>query len=711
MRHLFANKNQYSWYTSPLLFAFLFTLLYIIFTPDLFNPYKIDYRLMPKERSSYNYYANLNGDEFNESISFNKEYRTGRYYLEVNRNRVYVKETHSIGIMESYITDYDNDSNKELYFCTQTQDSLFLNVFDYKTKRISYSYLGKLFSTTRSSRLLKFITAYDYNNDGYKEIYLFVNGKFSDNLRCIIRCDIKNNRVKKSKRINSLIVSTDLQHNGNDINIIYSTWGLRKSPGFSSDDDSSYVAAKLSCLDDNLNDVFPKKTYEGENKAVACMNVVADGKNYIWTFIDCVNPNTKKYINKTLIEVFDDKGNKKWARFIPYDVFLLKKAFFVLYDKNKEPSIYITLRQGGLLKLNKKVELVKRINIKGLKTPMLGFKGDIDGDGSLEMFFHDNFRKKNVLVKRNFSMIVPFDRPKPYDKLETVALVGNVRFRQHNSIGHNYIKGAGENLYLESKYLSIYLNYYRDKNHWYNYLYLFLFFVFTYISVWIIRYLVTRNLQEKYKVRNRIAELQFQNVSNQMSPHFTMNAMNSIGSLIFKGDKLLAYDYLSKLAKLMKMSLLDASKSTRSIDEEINFVKAYLDLQKLRFRDKFDYVLDYKDCSVGRIQLMPFIVQTFVENAIKHGIKDLSEKGVLKILVNKGEKGVDIIIADNGIGRKAAMLNRTTPSTGKGVSLVKEYMKILNKKDDRNMSINIVDIYEEDKAAGTRVEIFIDFVS
>ena len=159
----------------------------------------------------------------------------------------------------------------------------------------------------------------------------------------------------------------------------------------------------------------------------------------------------------------------------------------------------------------------------------------------------------------------------------------------------------------------------------------------------------------------------------------------------------------------MKMSLLDASKSTRTLGEEMAFVKAYLELQKLRFKDKFDFSIDFKDDSLGKLNLMPFMVQTFVENAIKHGISGISNTGVLKVLVEAKDNGVLISVKDNGVGRKAAMLNKRMVSTGQGVKLVKEYMDILNKKDNRSMKIDIIDLYENDKPTGTLVEIFIDY--
>lgn len=706
MKIFLANDGQFKWYTSPLLFAFIFSIILVMLYPSIFNSYIVDSRILPKASAPHNHYSNLDNNEYNESISFDVNINNN-YVLKINNKKYPLRKNYSAKLKKIYTVDYNDDGYKEIYFCTLHRDSLFISSFDLKNKSFSYKYVGLLNETKKTRKAVFFLSAFDYNNDSYKEIYFCVNGQMGTTFRSIIRYDIKNSKFKRSDYIPSPIIDAFALKKDGKLRFAYSTWGLRKIPK-PIDGSINYEKAQFGILDENLEPLFNPIRYQGINKLIGCMKVKTGGVYFIWLFIDSSQANAELSKNRTLVEIYTLDGKLKNSAFINYDVFLLKNAYFSLGNSINE-NAYITLRSGGLLKMNSSLKHSKRIKINKIDNPMLAYSGDIDGDGSVELLFHDNSRKNNVIVKDNFTKPVYFVRPEPFDLVQSVSLIGNIRSSKHNSIGHYYSSKMEENLYFESKFLSLFLRYYSDPKHWYKYVYLSIFFVFVYLSVLFIRYLVAKSIKEKYEIRNRIAELRFKNVSNQMSPHFTMNAMNSIASLIFKEDKYKAYDFLSKLAKLMKMSLLDASKSTRTLGEEMAFVKAYLELQKLRFKDRFDFIIDFNDDSLSKLNLMPFMVQTFVENAIKHGISGLSSSGVIKVSVKSKDNGVLIAVEDNGVGRRAAILNKRIVSTGQGIKLVKEYMDILNKKDNRNMKIDIVDLYKDDKPAGTLVEIFIDY--
>jgi len=708
MKKLLKSKIKFSWYTSPLLFAVVLTLLLGLINKSAFNPYRIDLRLLPKQRDTYNVFVNVNKDKFKESISFGLYENTNLYYVGINKDKVFLKDDYKVSFSCSHISDIDSDGNKEIFFFSNHQDSLFLNTLNIPKREISYKYVGNRRVAQKNFRVAGFIGESDSNNDGYNEVYFYINGKYKEDVRNIFRYDSYNDKLIRSERYDSVIVNSFVHKDGSDFDIVYSTWGFKKSKDYTNNDTLSYIKAGLYILDKDLKRKIHPILYKGENKAVGCIGISRGNKDYFLTFVDCMKNN--KHTHKTLVECFDYSGNKIKSVFIDYDLFILKKGYFTI-NKGDNSYLYLSLKQGGLLKLNSDLQVLRKIQIDKIKTPILAYKGDIDGDGSKELFFHNNSTKYNVIVKEDFSKPVYFVRPKPFDILERVYVINNLQSNKHNSIGHSYSKVRHENLYLESKYITIYLKYYKAKDYWKTYLYSLIVFFSILFLVWLIRFLVARSLQNKYEVMNRIAELRYQNVSNQMSPHFTMNAMNSIASLIFKEDKEKAYDFLSKLAKLMKMSLLDSSKSTRTLKSEFEFVKAYLDLQKLRFKNKFSYTIEMDSCVADNLLIMPFIVQTFVENAIKHGLKDLEAGGKVSVTTETKSDGVSIFIEDNGIGRKAAALNkRFTESTGKGVSLAKEYIDIMNKKDNRKMSINIEDLYEDNKAAGTRVSIFIDFI-
>src|SRR6056297_2245988 len=118
---------------------------------------------------------------------------------------------------------------------------------------------------------------------------------------------------------------------------------------------------------------------------------------------------------------------------------------------------------------------------------------------------------------------------------------------------------------------------------------LFTIYLLSVLFVYLIQKLQRKQFEKKQEREKRIAELQLQNLKNQLDPHFTFNAMNSIGLHIYEEDKEKAYDQFVRFARLIRSSLLSSDKIFRSLEEELQFTEDYLEFQKERFGDKFDY--------------------------------------------------------------------------------------------------------------------------
>jgi sensor histidine kinase YesM len=216
----------------------------------------------------------------------------------------------------------------------------------------------------------------------------------------------------------------------------------------------------------------------------------------------------------------------------------------------------------------------------------------------------------------------------------------------------------------------------------------------------------TIQVVQKESLNRRLVTLQLQGIKSQLDPHFTFNTMNSIASLIYLEDRHLAYDYMNKFTQLLRGLINDADRIYRSLGEELDFVTTYLDLEKLRFGEKFNYeIFVGKDVS-QREQVPKLVLQTFAENAIKHGIMSLTEGGILKIRAEKEEDYLKLSVEDNGIGRAKAA--GRSSSTGKGLKLAGEFYDILNQINKRPIKHNIIDLYNNaGESAGTRVEVLV----
>jgi len=177
-----------------------------------------------------------------------------------------------------------------------------------------------------------------------------------------------------------------------------------------------------------------------------------------------------------------------------------------------------------------------------------------------------------------------------------------------------------------------------------------------------------RMVKRRYEKDRLISQLQLQAVKNQLDPHFTYNALNAVGSLIYKGEKELAYQYLKGLTDLLRMVSGDASDVTWTLADELDFVHKFLEIEKLRFREKFVYSIEVEE-KLAELQVPKLSILTFVENAIKHGLRHKESDRKLDIDVAGVKGGMKIGIRDNGIGRCASEQYREENS-GNGIAMI-----------------------------------------
>lgn len=181
----------------------------------------------------------------------------------------------------------------------------------------------------------------------------------------------------------------------------------------------------------------------------------------------------------------------------------------------------------------------------------------------------------------------------------------------------------------------------------------------------------------------------------QMNPHFIFNSLNAIQNYIFKQDSLKAGNYLTQFSELIRMILDFSRKDYISVESEIKLLKTYLDLQKLRFENKFDYsiTLDHA-IDTEFIHIPPMLAQPFIENAIEHGIFHKNAKGRLDIRLFYDEGNLIYEIEDDGVGIEEAMrLKKKLKSSYESLATVitKERMSILGEQHKSSREVEITD--------------------
>lgn len=227
------------------------------------------------------------------------------------------------------------------------------------------------------------------------------------------------------------------------------------------------------------------------------------------------------------------------------------------------------------------------------------------------------------------------------------------------------------------------------------------------------RFQISR-IRKHNNIEKRYIQSQLTALKAQMNPHFMYNALNSIQALIVKQDIKSSNLYLSKFSNLMRKVLEASGKEEISLEEEIAILELYLDLEKLRFGNDFNFEIKIApEIEIYSIYIAPLLLQPFVENAIKHGL--LHKHGEKKLTIEiKKEKDLICVIEDNGIGRKmsAEIKQRNERNFMSFATKASEKrMELLTQMRGEKYKISIIDLEENGEAKGTRVEIRIPLLS
>jgi ligand-binding sensor domain-containing protein len=246
--------------------------------------------------------------------------------------------------------------------------------------------------------------------------------------------------------------------------------------------------------------------------------------------------------------------------------------------------------------------------------------------------------------------------------------------------------------------------------------------LFTLTAIFIIWFLVNsrlRRIRRKHamekkvlKIEKQLFEIQQKALRLQMNPHFIFNSLNSIQSFILSRDIDLAVVYLSKFSQLMRLILSNSQESIIPLADEIDAVSHYIEIEKLRFDNKFDYRIEIDpEIDEEFTGVPPMIVQPYVENSIIHGLIHKTGHGHISIVFKRKEDFLLCTITDDGIGRQKAMEIKKQSgldTKSRGMMITKERLDFLNRRGKERYNVKVTDLKDKKgNASGTKVEILI----
>jgi len=219
---------------------------------------------------------------------------------------------------------------------------------------------------------------------------------------------------------------------------------------------------------------------------------------------------------------------------------------------------------------------------------------------------------------------------------------------------------------------------------------------------------------KKVEVDHQLIVMEQKALQSMMNPHFIFNSLGSIQNYLLKNKGSEAVIYLSQFARLIRQNLNAINTPMINLEEEIDRMRNYLDLEKRRLDNKFDYSIEIdSQFEDERVYIPSMIIQPIAENSIWHGIATLEDKGFVKIGIRVYKpKSLSITIEDNGIGMKKSSEYTDGGSHHQhlGMKIIKKRLDLLSKKYNTETNITYSESFPELNNPGTHVELILPFI-
>lgn len=222
-------------------------------------------------------------------------------------------------------------------------------------------------------------------------------------------------------------------------------------------------------------------------------------------------------------------------------------------------------------------------------------------------------------------------------------------------------------------------------------------------------YFVYKNSKQKQAIaRFEKNALNQKLLLSQMNPHFIFNSIDNIQSLIYNKQDKEAVNYLTKFSKLTRQILENSTENYISLEEELTMIDNYLIIQQLLYSNKFDFKVEVDpEIVTETILFPPMLTQPFIENAIKHGLKNKTEKGQINIRFSLIDGKLLFEITDNGTGFTAE--GKINSNKSLAIKITKERLATLT--NSGNFEVHTENLMDADKnPIGAKVSFGIPYI-
>ena len=688
-----ARKRTLSLLTNPFFLAAIPSVALFFMIPVMHQRYRLDLASSTQVYERYFHsYCDLDGDGNSEKIIvFDEANGSGITISRENRviNQYNVKGSFNFSNRNTlYIpADCNADGIKEIYLFSLAGDSVLLHCIPVPEAK-TFSTVNKLADTVGPGLKAPdpFIVAAepeDLDGDGFPELIFGIATGFSKNPRKVYAYNPVTDSIISSPQCGGFmlgIVQHDLNHDG--FREIMPYGYAAENIGRDEMKHHDY-SAWLTVLDRNLQFVFDPVEFAGRYTVVRPMIHHVSTDTVADVLVSRGEPDSS-----AVFRSFGING------LLPGRTKVQSPAHNGLMTLNRkgEPVFALLQYDRGIAVLDGRKKLKRVIEFRG---PLQLRALDIDPGGTEEIIAV-SLGEGTVTVYRA-GLIRP-----------AIADLGP-HLKEEPLISVIHRQGEWPKLLLQSGAKLLFLEYRPNP----LYLASFVFYPLVYAAfiafVLLIQFSQKRLLARREDEKRKITELQMALLRNQLDPHFTLNALNSVLSMVELSEKEKARDSLLRFSGLYRELLLSAGKSRRTLAEELEFCRGYMALEKMRYMNRFDFVVNIQPGINEELPVPKLVIQLFAENSVKHGLAGLESGGMLEINVKGTGSELTIEVRDNGVGRAHAVNDHST-STGKGVKLMSDLFDLCNSYFEDSYGFVVSDLSDsEGKPAGTLVSISIRY--
>ncbi len=688
-----ARKKTLSLLTNPFILAAIPTVALLFSIPVINQPYLLN--LVRSTRVFENHflsYHDLDGDGNSEKIEC-FDYPNGSG-ITVTRNGRILNQWNIEGTFEfsgkatlNIPADCNGDGIRELYFFSINGDSILLHSVPDPTdpalgtsnRLIDVAGRGRNFPDPRIVEA----EPQDLDGDGKAELLFGITSGFSKYPRKIYAYYPAKDSLVSSPQLGGFILGIIQKDINNDgfcelMTVNYASGNIDPSEMKYHDN-----SAWLTVLDRNLEFLFEPKEFTGNLALVVPMISDSPGNHSYDFLVSSLEKDSPASLLS--FNISGETSNRAVIGAIP-------SSAFITASGKKEPVYAVLERDRGIVLFNREGKYMKEIRMEGVPSVL---QNDIDLDGSQEIIV-SSYETGKVYVYR-----AGMRQPAVADLGRDFA--GEILFSVRRT------RNEAPRIYLQTGTSQFWLEYRRNPLFYLSYGLHPLIYAGFIAFVLLIQGAQKRVITRREEERKKISELQLAMIGNQLDPHFTLNALNSVLHLVEQPDREKLRSSLQSFSGLYRDMLLSAGKPRRTLEEEIGFCSEYLALEKMRFGERFDYSVLLPPEINTELPLPRFVIQLFAENSVKHGIATRESGGMLEIMVRGTERELTVDIRDNGIGRAQAA-EEHTGSTGKGMKLMTELFDLCNRYYEDKHSFTVTDLSDGDGLpAGTRVTVTIRY--